>query len=70
MESETMKKKKISEKAYRLFGCHFDEEDFNYINNELERINEKEELSNSMILLELFKMYYEENKKKKPPIIQ
>ncbi|MDU1910194.1 hypothetical protein [Fusobacterium sp.] len=60
-----MKKKKVSEKTYRLFGCRFVEEDFNYINNELEKINEKRELSNSTILLELFKMYYEENKSKK-----
>ncbi|MDU1912550.1 hypothetical protein [Fusobacterium sp.] len=60
-----MKKgEKELEKTYRLFGCRFIEEDFKYINRKLKKMKKKEDMSNSIILLELFKMYDKENKDK------
>ena len=58
------KEDKRIEKIYRLFGCRFIEEDFNYINKKLKKIKKRQEMSNSVILLELFKIYSEENKRK------
>ncbi|AVQ30809.1 MULTISPECIES: hypothetical protein [Fusobacterium] len=51
------------EKTYRLFGCRFIEEDFKYINKKLKKLKKKQDMSNSVILLELFKIYSKENKK-------
>ena len=51
------------EKTYRLFGCRFIEEDFKYINKKLKKLKKKQDMSNSEILLELFKIYSKENKK-------
>jgi len=48
-------------KTYRLFGCHFIEEDFKYINKKLKKLKKKQDMSNSLILLELFKMYNKKN---------
>ncbi|MHD0315974.1 MULTISPECIES: hypothetical protein [Fusobacterium] len=58
------KEDKRIEKIYRLFGCRFIEEDFKYINKKLKKIKKRQEMSNSVILLELFKIYSEENKRK------
>lgn len=58
------KEDKRIEKIYRLFGCRFIEEDFKYINKKLKKIKKRQEMSNSIILLELFKIYNEENKRK------
>lgn len=58
------KEDKRIEKIYRLFGCRFIEEDFKYINKKLKKIKKRQEMSNSVILLELFKIYNEENKRK------
>lgn len=58
------KENKKMERTYRLFGCRFIEEDFKYINKKLKKIKKRQELSNSVILLELFKIYSEENKRK------
>lgn len=51
------------EKTYRLFGCRFIEEDFKYINKKLKKLKKEQDMSNSVILLELFKIYSKENKK-------
>ena len=51
------------EKTYRLFGCRFIEEDFKYINKKLKNLTKQQDMSNSVILLELFKIYSKENKK-------
>lgn len=58
------KEDKRIEKIYRLFGCRFIEEDFKYINKKLKKIKKRQEMSNSVILLELFKIHNEENKRK------
>ena len=58
------KEDKRIEKIYRLFGCRFIEEDFKYINKKLKKIKKRQEMSNSVILLELFNIYSEENKRK------
>ena len=51
------------EKTYRLFGCRFIEEDFKYINKKLKKLKKKQDMSNSVIILEFFKIYSKENKK-------
>ena len=51
------------EKTYRLFGCRFIEEDFKYINKKLKKLKKKQDMSNSVILFKLLKIYSKENKK-------
>ena len=51
------------EKTYRLFGCRFIEEDFKYINKKLKKLKKEQDMSNSVILFKLFKIYSKENKK-------
>ena len=58
------KDEKEAEKTYRLFGCRFIEEDFKYINKKLKKLKKKQDISNIVIILELFKMYNRENKNK------
>ena len=51
------------EKTYRLFGCRFIEEDFKYINKKLKKLKKEQDMSNSVILFKLLKIYSKENKK-------
>lgn len=51
------KNNKSKEETYRLFGCHFREKDFKYIIKKLDKLKKELEMSNSAILLELFKKY-------------
>ena len=53
--------KREKEESYRLFGCRFKEKEFKYINKKLSKLRKKYEMSNSVILLELFKMYSKGN---------
>lgn len=52
---------KNKEESFRLFGCRFKEKEFKYINKKLSKLRKKYEMSNSVILLELFKMYSKGN---------
>ena len=53
--------KKDREVSYRLFGCRFKEKDFKYIVRKLKKLKEEHDMSNSTVLLELFKIYAERN---------
>lgn len=55
------KKEKILKETYRLFGCRFIKKDFKYINRKLDELKKIHEISNSEILLELFKIYTQKN---------
>lgn len=53
---------KDKEEKFRLFGCRFKESDFKYINRKLDELKKEKDISNSEILLELFKIYNEKLK--------
>ena len=53
--------KKVKEKSCRLFGCRFKEKDFKYIVKKLNKLKKEYDMSNSVILLELFKIYSKRN---------
>ncbi|MDH6458232.1 tetrahydromethanopterin S-methyltransferase subunit G [Fusobacterium sp. PH5-7] len=55
------KNKREQGESYRLFGCRFKENDFKYINRKLDKLKKEKDISNSEILLELFKIYNEKN---------
>ena len=52
---------KREEGSYRLFGCHFKEKDFKYIIRKLNKLKREYGMSNTTILLKLFKIYNEKN---------
>ena len=52
---------KNMEESYRLFGCRFREKDFKYIDKKLTKLKKEHNMSNSLILLELFKIYNKKN---------
>jgi len=52
---------KDREESYRLFGCRFKEKDFKYIVKKLNKLKKEYDMSNSVILLELFKIYNKRN---------
>ena len=55
------KNNKNKEETYRLFGCRFNEKDFKYIIRKLNKLKKEYDISNSVILLELFKKYNKKN---------
>ena len=51
--------------SYRLFGCHFKEKDYKYIIRKVNKLKKELDMSNTMILLELFKIYNKESQNKR-----
>ena len=47
-------------KKYRILGCRFTRDEFNYINKTLAKLRRKYQ-TNSKVLIELFKAYGQEN---------
>lgn len=52
------KKKNTDKQKYRLYGCHFTKEEYKFIQNKIKKISNihGEKISNSRILIELFKL--------------
>lgn len=59
MKLKSGKKKK----DYRLYGCHFTEKEYQFINQKIKEINKDNEkkMSNTEIILKLFKFILKED---------
>lgn len=56
-------KNKIIKNKHRLYGCHFTEKEYQFINQKIKEINKDNEkkMSNTEIILKLFKFILKED---------